>query len=178
MDQTPHQVLSTLLAESDAYLTADQVLEIIPGVVAAPGDDGGNGGENSWMDMAALNPSPRLIKHLDSLLNTARKSEINGLVAPCPCVARVTLLRKELLSQNLDGFVIPVADEHQGEYLPKCAQRLRWLTGFTGSAGVAIILKNKAALFVDGRYTLQAANEVDQNVLAVSYTHLTLPTKA
>ena len=73
MDQTPHQVLSTLLAESDAYLTADQVLEIIPGVVAAPGNDGGNGGENSWMDMAALNPSPRLIRHLDCLLNTARR---------------------------------------------------------------------------------------------------------
>ena len=167
MDQTPHQVLSTLLAESDAYLTADQVLEIIPGVVAAPGDDGGNGGENSWMDMAALNLSPRLIRHLDSLLNTARKSEINGLVSPCPCEARITLLRKELLNQNLDGFVVPVADEHQGEYLPKCAQRLRWLTGFTGSAGVALILKNKAALFVDGRYTLQAANEVDENVLEI-----------
>ena len=103
MDQTPHQVLTSLLAKSDAHLTADQILEIIPGVVSAPGDDGGNGKENSWMDMVTENPSPRLVKHLDDLIKTARKHEINGLSLPCPCETRVTLLRQELNNQNLDG---------------------------------------------------------------------------
>ena len=62
---------------------------------------------------------------------------------------------------RLDGFIVPRADEHQGEYVPPCGQRLAWLTGFTGSAGLAIVLRDRAAMFVDGRYTLQAAAQVD-----------------
>ena len=62
---------------------------------------------------------------------------------------------------GLDGFIVPRADEHQGEYVPPRGQRLAWLTGFTGSAGLAIVLRDRAALFVDGRYTLQAAAQVD-----------------
>ena len=56
-----------------------------------------------------------------------------------------------------------IADEHQGEYIPKRAQRLAWLTGFTGSAGIAVILRNTAAVFVDGRYILQAADQIDES---------------
>ncbi len=74
---------------------------------------------------------------------------------------RLGLLRSELARRGLQGFVVPRSDEHQGEYVPPSAQRLAWLTGFTGSAGVAIALADRAALFVDGRYTLQAAAEVD-----------------
>ena len=70
-------------------------------------------------------------------------------------------LREELKRRDLDGFVVPRGDEHQGEYVPPSAERLRWLTGFSGSAGVAVILADRAALFVDGRYTLQAKTEVD-----------------
>ena len=62
-------------------------------------------------------------------------------------------LRKALKSQNLTGFVIPLTDEHQSEYVGDYAQRLQWLTGFTGSAGNAVVLLDKAAIFVDGRYT-------------------------
>lgn len=69
-------------------------------------------------------------------------------------------LRTELQRRGLDGFVVPRADEHQGEYVPPSADRLAWLTGFSGSAGVAVVLTDRAALFVDGRYTLQAKNEV------------------
>ncbi len=74
---------------------------------------------------------------------------------------RLALLRDALARQGLDGFLVPRADEHQGEYVAPCSERLAWLTGFTGSAGLAIVLRDKAALFVDGRYTLQARDQTD-----------------
>ncbi len=74
---------------------------------------------------------------------------------------RIAALRAELKRRDLSGFVIPLADEHQGEYVPPSARRLAWLTGFNGSAGIAVVLADKAALFVDGRYTLQAREEAD-----------------
>ena len=74
---------------------------------------------------------------------------------------RVERLRAELIRRGLDGFIVPRADEHQGEYVPPSAERLKWLTGFSGSAGLAIVLKHKAAVFVDGRYTLQVRDQVD-----------------
>src|SRR5690606_37876569 len=83
--------------------------------------------------------------------------------------ARLAALRAILARRGLDGFVVPRADEHQGEYVPPCAERLAWLTGFTGSAGVAIVLADRAALFVDGRYTLQAAAQVDAGLFEVRH---------
>ena len=62
---------------------------------------------------------------------------------------------------GLDGFIVPRADEHLSEYVPPCAERLAWLTGFTGSAGLAIVLHDQAAVFTDGRYTLQLAAQTD-----------------
>jgi Xaa-Pro aminopeptidase len=86
---------------------------------------------------------------------------------PAQSEPRLAALRAELKRQNLDGFIVPRADEHQNEYVPKCAERLAWLTGFNGSAGVAIVLGDKAALFVDGRYTLQAESEIDTALYAI-----------
>jgi Xaa-Pro aminopeptidase len=77
---------------------------------------------------------------------------------------RVLALREELKRRGLDGFIIPRADEHQNEYVPANAERLLWLTGFSGSAGLAIALMDKAAIFVDGRYTLQAPEQVDARI--------------
>ena len=74
---------------------------------------------------------------------------------------KLAALRAELDRQNVAGFIVPRADEHQGEYVPASAARLGWLTGFTGSAGLAVVLHDKAAVFVDGRYTLQAEAQVD-----------------
>ena len=71
------------------------------------------------------------------------------------------LIRAKLKEQGLDGFVIPHEDEHQNEYLPDANERLSWATGFTGSAGAAVVMADKAAVFVDGRYTLQVAAQVD-----------------
>src|SRR5207237_3440049 len=80
------------------------------------------------------------------------------------CAERLSALRAELARRGLEGFIIPRADEHQGEYVPKSAERLAWPTGFTGSAGVAIVLRDKAAIFVDGRYTLQVRNQTDTSL--------------
>jgi Xaa-Pro aminopeptidase len=74
---------------------------------------------------------------------------------------RLAALRAELANQRLDGFIVPRADEHLGEYVPASAERLAWLTGFTGSAGLAIVLADKAAVFTDGRYVLQLAAQTD-----------------
>ncbi|MEQ1497524.1 MAG: aminopeptidase P family protein [Novosphingobium sp.] len=75
--------------------------------------------------------------------------------------ARLDALRKELKARGLDGFVIPISDEHMSEYVGSYAQRLHWLTGFGGSAGSAAVLADRAAVFVDGRYTIQVRDQVD-----------------
>jgi Xaa-Pro aminopeptidase len=80
------------------------------------------------------------------------------------CTPRLAALRNELAQRGFQGFLVPRADEHQGEYVPKRAERLGWLTGFTGSAGLAVVLMEKAAIFVDGRYTLQVRNQTDTNL--------------
>ena len=77
---------------------------------------------------------------------------------------RLGRLRAELARRGLDGFLLPMADEHQNEYVPPRAQRIAWLTGFTGSAGLVLVLAESAALFTDGRYTLQAAAQVDASL--------------
>jgi Xaa-Pro aminopeptidase len=77
------------------------------------------------------------------------------------------LIRAAMADQGLDGFVIPHEDEHQNEYLPAANDRLAWATGFTGSAGAAVLLKHKAAIFVDGRYALQVRDQVDTDLFEV-----------
>jgi Xaa-Pro aminopeptidase len=82
---------------------------------------------------------------------------------------RLAALRAELARRGLDGFIVPRADRYQNEYVPPCAERLAWLTGFTGSAGIAIVLADRAAIFVDGRYRVQVAEEVDDTIFAVEH---------
>src|ERR1043166_3260414 len=78
--------------------------------------------------------------------------------------ARVKALRTELARRGLTGFVVPRADRQQNEYVPASEERLAWLTGFPGSAGVAIVLMDRAALFVDGRYTLQVREQAEPSL--------------
>ena len=75
--------------------------------------------------------------------------------------ARLAALREQLKRDRLDGFVVPLTDEHMSEYVGSYAQRLAWLTGFKGSAGSAVVLPEEAAIFTDGRYTLQVRAQVD-----------------
>lgn len=81
--------------------------------------------------------------------------------------ARLAALREELARRKLTGFVVPRADQQQNEYVPPSEERLAWLTGFTGSAGLAVVLTQEATVFVDGRYTIQAAKQVDAKAWAV-----------
>jgi Xaa-Pro aminopeptidase len=96
----------------------------------------------------------------------ARFQSFDDTTSPTQGPERIARLRAELTRRGLHGFVVPRADEHQSEYVPKNAERLSWLTGFTGSAGTAIVMRDKAALVVDGRYTEQAAAQVDASVIA------------
>lgn len=79
---------------------------------------------------------------------------------------RVARLREALRTAALDGFVVPRSDVHQNEYVPPSEERLAWLTGFSGSAGLAVVLADKATIFVDGRYTVQVREQVDAAVFA------------
>ncbi|MDO9418820.1 aminopeptidase P family protein [Pararhizobium sp.] len=79
---------------------------------------------------------------------------------------RVTALRERLAALGVDGFLVPRADEFQGEYVPASAERLSWLTGFTGSAGIALVMRSQVIVFVDGRYVTQLAEQVDATVFA------------
>jgi Xaa-Pro aminopeptidase len=88
---------------------------------------------------------------------------------------RVAALRTELARRGLTGFIVPRSDRHQNEYVPASEQRLAWLTGFAGSAGVAIVLMERALLFVDGRYTLQAREQVDTSLFAIEHLVETPP---
>ncbi|MBX6426990.1 MAG: aminopeptidase P family protein [Variibacter sp.] len=89
--------------------------------------------------------------------------------------ARLAGLRAELARRGLDGFIVPHADRHQNEYLPACEERLAFISGFTGSAGRAIVLEGRAVLFVDGRYTLQARDQTDPALFEVVLVSETTP---
>ncbi len=116
---------------------------------------------------------PRWPRRSNSLRDYLAEDYRDGLApedfARLPRAARLALLREELATRRLDGFIVPRADQYQGEYVPPCGQRLAWLTGFTGSAGLAIVLADRAALFVDGRYTLQAAAQADTELFEIRH---------
>ncbi len=98
----------------------------------------------------------------DSHFQTFDETADPSLGAP-----RLKMLRAQLKAMGLDGFLVPRADAHQNEYVAPCEERLAWLTGFTGSAGFALVLDDKAALFADGRYTIQAREQVNSKAFAI-----------
>ena len=108
----------------------------------------------------------QLLPHIDpaSALRQVEACRAELASSPAPR-ERISALRSELAARRLNGFLVPVADEYRGEFVPPHAQRLSWLTGFTGSAGLAVVLADKAAIFVDGRYALQVQSQVDAKIL-------------
>jgi Xaa-Pro aminopeptidase len=105
----------------------------------------------------------------------ARLQTFEDRAEPAASGARVAALRTELARRGLTGFVVPRSDRHQNEYVPASEERLAWLTGFTGSAGAAIVLMERAVLFVDGRYTLQVREQVDTSLFAIEHLVETPP---
>jgi len=155
MTTAPDDVIA-LLRRHGRGIDAASLGDLMRGVAAAP--DGLSGPE--WVEL--IDPAA------DAELTTALtrwRAELaaadDGLEASPAPAARLAELRTELKRRGLDGFVVPRADEHQGEYVPRRSQRLGWLTGFSGSAGLAIVLADRAAIFVDGRYTLAVRDQVD-----------------
>src|SRR5262249_17005992 len=125
-----------------------------------------------WMMLIAPQPSEALKAQLRALLQVERdrKAGQSADAGPADRKDRVAALRKELAAHDLHGFIVPRADEHQGEYVPPRAERLAWLTGFTGSAGLAIVLPQRAAIFVDGRYTLQVRAQADASLFELLHS--------
>ena len=156
--------LAKLLRQDGSPYDVAGVKALAAGVLATP-----PGAEtDAWTALVAGKPSPALKSALLALAAELAAAPAAAAMAPAERLAR---LRAELRRRGVHGFLVPRADEHQGEYVPRRAQRLAWLTGFTGSAGLAAVLPAGAAIFVDGRYTLQARAEVDAALYA--QRHLT-----
>ena len=170
LTQPDGRQMARLLKEAGSALDPDGVAELIAGILASPPE-----AARSWHPLVAEPTPPALAEALDAMQSWLAEDYRDGLApedfARLPRGARLALVREELKARRLDGFIVPRADEHQGEYVPSCGQRLAWLTGFTGSAGMAIVLNDRAAIFVDGRYTLQAAAQVDGDLYEIR--HLT-----
>jgi Xaa-Pro aminopeptidase len=149
--------LARLLAAAGARPGLAALRDLVRGVVAAPRalDPA------AWMVLVADDPPAGLRAALAALEAATRAAAGDGLgVRPAPA-GRLAALRAELSRRGADGFLVPLADEHQSEFPPARARRLEWLTGFAGSAGLAVVLADRAAIFVDGRYTLQVRAQVD-----------------
>ena len=143
------------MAESDRL--SPEELAFLRGIVGAPEPVDPAG----WVALISPGATPEEVETWADRAAALRASSGDGPGrGPAP-PGRLDALREELARRGLDGFVVPLADEHQGEFVAPRARRLAWLTGFTGSAGLAIVLADKAAIFVDGRYTLQVEHEVD-----------------
>jgi Xaa-Pro aminopeptidase len=157
------EALNELLSESGSRFDAAGVRGLLAGVLAAPeGEDA-----EAWMTLVCEAPKDGLCGELRAL--RAELARPRRAAAKADHAARLAALRAELGRRGLDGFAIPHADEHQGEYLPARAERLAWLTGFTGSAGMALVLANEAAVFADGRYTLQVESQVDTTLFTAQH---------
>jgi Xaa-Pro aminopeptidase len=157
--------LGSLLVESGSNLSLAEVRRLIAGICAAPAAMD----SRSWLDLVRESSSKALDEQLLALhADIAQASEF-GLEQPKPPKTRLSALRAELKRRGIDGFIIPRADEHQGEYVPPCASRLEWLTGFSGSAGAAVVLTEAAAIFIDGRYTLQVEAETDTQIFSAQH---------
>lgn len=150
-DYRGDEELALLLLHAGIPKSVAEIRDLIAGVNAAPSGADPDG----WMALVA----PGIDGPLAEQLRALRVAMTPPQSLP-DHLARLTALREKLRQLGLDGFVIPRSDEHQGEYVPKRAERLAWVTGFTGSAGVAVVTLDRAAIFVDGRYTLQVRAEV------------------
>ncbi|UYN96782.1 MAG: aminopeptidase P family protein [Enhydrobacter sp.] len=155
MSSAPDDVLHLLRQRG---MTADpQTLDsLMRGVAAAP--EGLAGPE--WIELFVGDADADLTKALTEWRAVLAEADDGLGISPAPG-SRLAALRAELARRGLDGFLVPRADEHQGEYVPRRSQRLAWLTGFSGSAGLAAVLAERAAIFVDGRYTLAVRAQVD-----------------
>ena len=159
------QKLAALLEQENVGKDVSAIIDLVDGVLAAA--DGAT--RTDWIDLIAQSPSDALKSALLTLRDE-RKGLFKVAKDGFDPKERVASLREYLSAKGIDGFLVPRADEHQGENVPARAERLAWLTGFTGSAGAAVVLSDKTAVFVDGRYTIQVRQQVNADLF--EYRHL------
>ena len=153
------QQFSQIAEEAGIEGGADALRDIFRRVQATPkGTD-----PDAWVALAAPSASAELQARLVAACEAAQAEELP--YDP----ARLTALKDNLETQSIQGFLVPQADAHQGEYIASAGQRLHWLTGFAGSAGTALMFKGRTILFVDGRYTLQAAMQFEGSAVEVRH---------
>ena len=161
MRSLPAPIRDTLAAElatCPQAIALSDAERLLVGLVGAP-PVGSAGEQGLWTRLFATAPTPSLIAAL--MVARAALGSAAATWQGLPLTERLPALRRELAQRGLAGFIIPHCDEHQSEFIPAASARLAWLTGFTGSAGQAVLLADKAAIFVDGRYTLQVRDQVD-----------------
>ncbi|WP_284735535.1 aminopeptidase P family protein [Dongia deserti] len=160
---TRSQAVASAIENIKLNMSLTEFEQLLDGAIAAPE------GERSEEWIALVAPGADADTRRRLVTAYASWAEAAKAQARQPVSARLAALRKELASQQLDGFLVPRADEHQGEYVPKRAERLAWISNFTGSAGLAVVLKDKAAIFVDGRYTIQVREQVDAQLFEIRH---------
>ncbi len=160
------EALAGLLAQQGGPDVAT-VKALVAGLASASVDSS----DTDWPRLVIETPSSALVAQLTALRAETRAN----LPKAMPLAERVPALRALMAQTGIDGFLVPRADEHQGDSLAPHAERLPWLTGFTGSAGIAVVLTDRAALFVDGRYTEQARDQTDGAVFEPCHLTQTPP---
>lgn len=159
--------LRSLLSEEKSAIETGELESLISGAAAAPLPID----QNRLLKIFGAIKSDPAKQAIIKLINRRRDAfteEIAG--ARTAGDTRLNDLRAELEQRGLTGFLQPVADEHLGEYVPLRGRRLPWLTGFSGSAGLVIVLQDRAAVFVDGRYVLQVTQQVDTEFFETHHT--------
>ncbi len=149
--------LAEALAAEGVERSVEEIDDLLRGVLAAPkGFD-----PDAWLDLIASPDSQGLRNALKARLVALDQQ---SATPSQPIADRLQRLKSTLAASGLDGLIVPLTDEHRNEYIPDARQRLAWLTGFTGSAGTLVVLGDRAVLFVDGRYTVQAKQQLDPDL--------------
>ncbi len=163
--------LEEALASHGFVQSVDEIDNLLRGVLAAPqGFD-----PDAWLDLIAPPDNADLRAALKGRLASLDKKASRN--PPQPIRDRLHRLKAALAASGLDGLIVPLTDEHRNEYIPDARQRLAWLTGFTGSAGSLVVLGDRAILFVDGRYTVQAEQQLDPDLFERAHLIETPPAK-
>ncbi|WP_025898453.1 aminopeptidase P family protein [Sneathiella glossodoripedis] len=163
--QADINTLRNLLSTETPEIDGDHIINLLKAAAAAPI----RSDSDEIFDNILRNRSAAIDKLFKKLRRAFADQIKSTILAPEKSRERLSLLRKELARLKVDGFIIPLNDEFHGEAAPASSERLKWLTGFTGSAGVAAVTADKAAIFVDGRYTIQVQNEVDTELFTARH---------
>ncbi len=153
--------LQQLLRDNGLDHDVAEIRALIEGIIAAPAPRS----PSDWLSLV----HPDLTGALSEQVQALRTQLASRNGAARWSGQRLIDVRAHMAELGVDGFFVPRADEHQNEYVPARAERLEWVSGFSGSAGAAIVLRETAAIFVDGRYTLQVRDQVDLDAFSIHH---------